>query len=140
MMEYLSHHGVKGMKWGVRRYQNPDGTLTDEGRHHYGYGRGRSDFIKKNTVNRTKQGAKLGLKIGSALGVAAGVVSAVAMPYASIPAKITIAGTVAITNAMSGAMRGAVYGSIFGAIETHKGRQYIERYDSGLSDYEKKNH
>lgn len=28
----LYHHGVKGMKWGVRRYQNPDGSLTPEGR------------------------------------------------------------------------------------------------------------
>lgn len=37
----LYHHGIKGMKWGVRRYQNPDGSLTDEGRKRYlkGYSR-----------------------------------------------------------------------------------------------------
>lgn len=32
---YLAHHGVKGQKWGVRRYQNEDGTLTEEGKAKY---------------------------------------------------------------------------------------------------------
>ena len=31
----LYHWGVKGMKWGRRRYQNPDGTLTPEGKKRY---------------------------------------------------------------------------------------------------------
>ena len=34
--EYLEHHGILGMKWGVRRYQNKDGSLTPEGRARYG--------------------------------------------------------------------------------------------------------
>ena len=29
---FLAHHGVKGMKWGVRRYQNKDGSLTTSGK------------------------------------------------------------------------------------------------------------
>lgn len=31
----LKHHGILGMKWGVRRYQNKDGTLTDAGKKRY---------------------------------------------------------------------------------------------------------
>ena len=31
-MSELYHHGVKGMKWGVRRYRNADGSLTNAGK------------------------------------------------------------------------------------------------------------
>lgn len=32
----LYHHGIKGQRWGVRRYQNEDGSLTDAGKKRYG--------------------------------------------------------------------------------------------------------
>lgn len=32
MSTTLTHYGIKGMRWGVRRYQNPDGSLTEHGK------------------------------------------------------------------------------------------------------------
>ncbi len=49
-MSELQHHGITGMKWGVRRFQNKDGTLTAAGKARYGEtdtGTGGSD--KKGT-------------------------------------------------------------------------------------------
>lgn len=58
----LSHHGIKGMKWGIRRFQNPDGTLTEEGKLRYGRSveRGRELYEKGHT--RPKEFAKFFLK------------------------------------------------------------------------------
>ena len=35
MSNELCHHGILGMKWGIRRYQNADGTLTPKGKKRY---------------------------------------------------------------------------------------------------------
>lgn len=37
---YLIHHGVKGQKWGIRKYQNADGSLTEAGKKRYAGDRG----------------------------------------------------------------------------------------------------
>ena len=35
MEQELAHFGIKGMHWGVRRFQQPDGTLTSAGKKRY---------------------------------------------------------------------------------------------------------
>ena len=45
-MSDLRHHGIKGQKWGVRRFQNADGSLTAAGRKRYGDGESNYDYGK----------------------------------------------------------------------------------------------
>lgn len=51
---YLCHYGVNGMRWGVRRYQNSDGSLTTAGRKRY------------ERDQRENSGKKKGNKVGQA--------------------------------------------------------------------------
>lgn len=51
-MSDLQHHGIKGQKWGVRRFQNSDGSLTAAGRKRY------STDDYKNTLDKVKQADK----------------------------------------------------------------------------------
>ena len=56
---FLAHHGILGMKWGIRRYQNKDGSLTSEGRVRYGIGkRALSMNINKNNIKNDKRRRK----------------------------------------------------------------------------------
>lgn len=47
---FLMHHGVQGQKWGVRRYQNKDGTRTPEGKRHR---RGEKNVFISGSVKTT---------------------------------------------------------------------------------------
>ena len=56
---YLAHHGTKGQKWGERKYQNSDGSLTPLGRVHYGVGAAR----KKASEVASKAGKAIKKKV-----------------------------------------------------------------------------
>lgn len=73
---YIEHHGIKGQRWGIRRYQNPDGSLTDLGRKRYGTEKTLDKAFKENDRNIKsvygQEVAKSVAKKAGALAVATG--------------------------------------------------------------------
>lgn len=68
---YLVHHGIKGQRWGVRRYQNEDGTLTPAGKERYGSVENLISGEKKEAENRKKALKALAIVGGITLAAAA---------------------------------------------------------------------
>lgn len=74
MERYLVHHGIKGQKWGIRRFQNPDGTLTAAGRRRYnreGGGEGAQAAPRQPRPRKITGNRALAIYGGSAIGAAA---------------------------------------------------------------------
>ena len=55
--DFLAHHGIKGMKWGVRRYQNKDGSLTPRGKKRYSERQATSDFYRRSAIKNREYAA-----------------------------------------------------------------------------------
>lgn len=54
--EELYHHGILGMKWYQRRYQNSDGTLTDAGKKRYNKYHNKDGSINKKVIKPIQNG------------------------------------------------------------------------------------
>lgn len=105
-MDYLEikelyHHGIKGQKWGVRRWQEESGTLTPEGRERYRTNVGTKEQLKKSDSYNSltskqrkeylnlaaKRGAKRGAIAGMAIGAVAGIGKRAFSDYTDVTGK-----------------------------------------------------
>ena len=84
----LYHHGIKGQKWGVRRYQNADGTLTAEGKKRY---------VRNETAVAATAGTVFGAYYG---GIAASILAGTVIPV-SVPMSM-------VTGALVGGAAGGI--------------------------------
>lgn len=101
----LYHHGIKGQRWGVRRYQNADGSLTDAGRKKYNstnkylsardYANYRAKSDKK--VNKIRSALAVG---GTSSMVAAAVLMCMGNPIAGAAAGAGMLGAHAASTAI----------------------------------------
>lgn len=140
--DYLVHHGIKGQRWGIRRYQNKDGSLTPEGYKHWGFGMSRKERRKaKKDFKKEyeKEGARAGRKVGTAVGVLGSVPGVVATAAVfGTPALGVAAGAAYLASSVvSGHVAGKAIGSMQGNTAWKKGRKEIEKYHKdGLMKYE----
>lgn len=126
----LYHHGIKGQKWGVRRWQNPDGTLTPEGVKRYGKGEAGITAFERSRARKTlATSAGIGTAAGAGAGTAAGLASMGVLAPELIP-----------SGALTGGVLGGAAGVGINTLRSSKSAKLKQkRYESGKMSKEEAN-
>ena len=130
----IQHFGVKGMKWGVRRYRNEDGTLTAMGKARYE--KAQKDVSKYKSFGERLARTTAGGLVGGALSLAADVV---------IATSATKVGAAIVSSAAAAGAGGALLGLsatalVQGAhaLRTYRGAKFIDTYRDAYNRTKKK--
>lgn len=148
----LVHHGIKGQKWGVRRFQEANGALTPEGKKRYYLNEGTKEiikntgsykgFVKKYQNSYTKYGKLAGAKRGFLFGMGTGAAMGIGKVAVDILTNKGSKGASSnevvnrfIRNAIVGSLGGAAVGTLLGGIAgknnaeaqlAEKGKEYTD--------------
>ena len=98
--EKLYHHGIKGQRWGVRRFQNKDGSLTSEGEKRYSKGQEKVND-KKDSKERARKATKFTKDFTLSMVASHAVSALTGIPVVGIPKKTASAGQKAAAVALN---------------------------------------
>lgn len=130
--DYLEHHGIKGQKWGVRRFQNADGSLTDKGRKHYQKKLALEE--RKLTAANASRGQYE--RVRTPMSVGMGILGAVAGAMVGVPAgPAGIAAGAAIVSSIAASSTYAEYTlkGVFAGHGANRSKKKIAKYKEALA-------